>query len=156
MCFFWWQSEALKAKLMTGTRRNERRQQTNAEAAFEEPILLWTTPQESGMKSCRETFRACSPSPQSVLSRSGLSGTIETAPTERTPCRLSVQTFRRSQREKSMGLLLMSLEDAVSCRPNAFLQDPRRLALQRPTGARRVRWWMFLRDCNSIFLQTGQ
>lgn len=28
--------------------------------------------------------------------------------------------------------------------------------LTLPTQARRVKWWMYLRDCNSIFLQTGQ
>lgn len=40
---------------------------------------------------------------QSVLTRSVLSGTIETAPTGRTPCRLPAQKFRRSQKRRGRG-----------------------------------------------------
>lgn len=128
--FSGWRAEA---ELMKGVRRRTLNRPLREKLW---PILLWTHLRRAGWKVAVKLLGLAPLPPEViVLSRSGLSGTIETAPTERTPCQLSVQTFRRGQREKSMGLLLMSLEDAVSWRPKAFLQDPRRLASQLPAGA---------------------
>lgn len=104
---------------------------------------------------------------QSVLTRSVLSGTIETAPTGRTPCRLPAQKFRRSQKrrgweggsrkkKKINGVFSWCLFKTLYAEDQKNPARSPQTHLTLPTRVREVRWWIYLREGVLIFSPTGQ
>lgn len=63
---------------------------------------------------------------------------------------------KRGKKKKSMEVSLDVSSRRCKQKTKRILQDPRRLTSRFQTRARKARWWIYLRDCILIFLQTGQ